>query len=416
MRQYLVLAGFVFANCLWWYGADAQLRRLRRNPLFRLLPAGFIVLQLAYLLWMSFAEVPEWVPAVWPTAVYLWNILFLPLGLLILLVSWLKRARAKFKGTSAGSNTSDSSRVEKSDQLTRRDLLAAAAVSLPPLATLALVPAAHAQIGEFRISRRELQLPQLPADLDGLTIAHVTDLHLGRFMPVEMTGPIIDAINALQCDLVAFTGDLIDVSCPAVSLGIDFIRRIDPRHGLVMIEGNHDVMSSALRFEVAVKEAGLPLLLDESRSFPVPGRRTPVQFLGITWGDLMTGRQLHHYGADRDTFFREYSNAARDASIARVVALRDPSAFSILLAHHPHAFDAADQARIPLVLSGHTHGGQLMLTENIGAGPLRFHYWSGLYQKPNSQLFISNGIGSWFPLRVNAPAEIVQLTLRRSVV
>ena len=53
-----------------------------------------------------------------------------------------------------------------------------------------------------------------------------------------------------------------------------------------------------------------------------------------------------------------------------------------------------------------------MLTRNIGAGPLRFRYWTGAYQKGNSQLFVSNGIGNWFPLRVNAPAEIAHITLR----
>ena len=91
---------------------------------------------------------------------------------------------------------------------------------------------------------------------------------------------------------------------------------------------------------------------------------------------------------------------------------RDPEAFTILLAHHPHAFDRAAAAGIPLTLSGHTHGGQLMLTRNIGAGPLLFKYWSGLYRKGPSALAVSNGVGNWFPLRINAPAEILHLTLR----
>jgi hypothetical protein len=92
----------------------------------------------------------------------------------------------------------------------------------------------------------------------------------------------------------------------------------------------------------------------------------------------------------------------------------DPDAFPILLAHHPHAFDAAADAGLPLTLSGHTHGGQIMLNERIGAGRLRFRYVSGLYQKPNSSLLVCNGIGNWFPLRVNAPAELLHITLRSS--
>jgi predicted MPP superfamily phosphohydrolase len=86
-------------------------------------------------------------------------------------------------------------------------------------------------------------------------------------------------------------------------------------------------------------------------------------------------------------------------------------AFRILLAHHPHAFDPAAAAGIPLTLSGHTHGGQLMLTTNWGCGRV-YKYWSGLYEQSGAKLVVSNGVGNWFPLRINAPAEIVHLTLR----
>ena len=71
------------------------------------------------------------------------------------------------------------------------------------------------------------------------------------------------------------------------------------------------------------------------------------------------------------------------------------------------------RAGIPLTLSGHTHGGQLMLNERLGAGPVMFRYWSGLYRKGASRLVVSNGVGNWFPLRTQAPAEIIHLTLRR---
>jgi hypothetical protein len=90
----------------------------------------------------------------------------------------------------------------------------------------------------------------------------------------------------------------------------------------------------------------------------------------------------------------------------------DPDAFPILLAHHPHAFDAAAAAKIPLTISGHTHGGQIMLNERLGAGPVRFRYVSGLYQKGDSSLLVCNGIGNWFPLRINAPAELLHIQLQ----
>ena len=110
--------------------------------------------------------------------------------------------------------------------------------------------------------------------------------------------------------------------------------------------------------------------------------------------------------------YRKHSNARTAESIQHLVTQRRSDAFPILLAHHPHAFDPAAAAGLPLVLSGHTHGGQLMLTKNIGVGPMRFRYWSGIYEKPASRLFVNNGVGNWFPLRINAPPEIVKLTLR----
>jgi hypothetical protein len=82
------------------------------------------------------------------------------------------------------------------------------------------------------------------------------------------------------------------------------------------------------------------------------------------------------------------------------------------MTHHPHGFDAAVRHGLPLTLAGHTHGGQLMLTDHIGAGPLMFRYWSGPYEKGGHHLIVSNGVGNWFPLRTHAPAELIHLTLR----
>jgi predicted MPP superfamily phosphohydrolase len=101
------------------------------------------------------------------------------------------------------------------------------------------------------------------------------------------------------------------------------------------------------------------------------------------------------------------------AAVRQLLNQRQPESFPILLAHHPHAFDAAAAASVPLTLSGHTHGGQLMLNEQCGFGPALFRYWSGLYSKGASKLIVSNGVGNWFPLRVRAPAELLHLTLLR---
>jgi hypothetical protein len=137
--------------------------------------------------------------------------------------------------------------------------------------------------------------------------------------------------------------------------------------------------------------SGLPFLLESQQA--VRFRGESVQFLGIRWA---------------------HADAQLASSVARVKPQIEPGAFPILLAHHPHAFDAAAAAGFPLTLSGHTHGGQIMLNERVGFGPAMYRYWSGLYRKGPHALIVSNGAGNWFPLRIKAPADIVHLTLHRA--
>jgi predicted MPP superfamily phosphohydrolase len=169
---------------------------------------------------------------------------------------------------------------------------------------------------------------------------------------------------------------------------------MEGRYGQWMVEGNHDLFDDAGEFERRVRAAGVPLLLDETAVADVRGY--PVQLFGLRWtsGDV---RQR-----DRVTAMQ----------VRNLMKQRQPDAFPILLAHHPHAFDAAVEADLPLTLSGHTHGGYLMLDSQHGFGPALFRYWSGLYTRGRSQMIVSNGVGNWFPIRINAPAEIVHITLR----
>jgi predicted MPP superfamily phosphohydrolase len=391
----LIVSAVLIGDLAWWQWAHRRLGRTRRPRLTRTLLGLFTGAQLGYVLW--FITFPEfgrrahlWMPAPLLASIYLWHLLILPITLLILIpVQWstLLVVRRRRRRRAAGEVLPDDF---KQPLVSRREALAAAAVvALPPVLTFAAVGRAMGQIHHFRVNRVELPLKQLPRDLDGLTIAQVSDLHVGRFTRAGMLPAIADATNALRADLVLLTGDLIDLTLSDLPAGLDFVRRLDPRGGLFVIEGNHDLIENPRAFESRVKEAGVPLLLDESAVVTL--RRRPVQLLGMTWGH----GDAYHVGA-----------------MSRLNPLRRPDAFPILLAHHPHAFDPAAAVGIPLTLSGHTHGGQIMLNERLGMGPAMFRYWSGLYRKGDSALFVSNGVGNWFPLRIGAPAEIVHLTLR----
>ena len=235
-----------------------------------------------------------------------------------------------------------------------------------------------------------MPLADLPPSLDGVTIAHITDLHAGRFTRGKVMERIVEETNRLDVDIVALTGDLINDSLRAMPAALDLVRGLRAKHGVFSCEGNHDLIDDPREFYRQAEKGGLHLLRGDSATAMIRGHR--VQILGLPWTR----------GAER------MSEATR-----ALLAKRDDFAWPLLLAHHPHAFDLAEG--VPLTLSGHTHGGQLMINEALGAGPMVFRYWSGVYTKPRRALVVSNGVGNWFPVRTSAPAEILKITLKRAV-
>lgn len=222
---------------------------------------------------------------------------------------------------------------------------------------------------------------------------------MGRFTTGKVLHEITSAVNALRADLVLLTGDLINGAWHEIPEAVEMLRRLDARSGIYLIEGNHDLFEGRQPFAEGVKASGVPLLVNQNAELTLRGH--PVNVLGLRWGGSGAGRRP-----------RSSDEAIRSA-VAELLAVRNPEAFPILLAHHPHAFDAAAEAGIPLTLAGHTHGGQLMLNDGSGFGPMMFRYWSGVYRRDDSHLVVSNGVGNWFPLRTSAPAEVLHVTLRR---
>jgi predicted MPP superfamily phosphohydrolase len=268
----------------------------------------------------------------------------------------------------------------------RRQILAA----VPPLLAGAALGLSLSELHRFRVRRMQLPLRGLPAALDGMTIAHVCDTHIGRFTDDAMLRDITRATNDLDADLTLFIGDLIDVALADLGPAIAFAKTLRGRYGVYFCEGNHDLIDDTAHetrvFETATRDAGLAMLFDETATVWVRG--VPIQLVGGRWNQTPKRR------------------VQQTTALMRLV---DPGVFSIFLSHHPHAWD---QSITPLTLSGHTHGGQLMLNERLGVGPIMFRYWSGLYQRGDQTLVVCNGTGNWYPLRTNAPAEIIHLTLR----
>jgi predicted MPP superfamily phosphohydrolase len=321
---------------------------------------------------------------------YFGVLVLLPLGILFA-CAWTIRAVARVSGLRRNRPVAAPANAKSQS---RREFIGTCAALAPPLFTIGLSGLAQAQLNHFRVRRFTLSLPTLPRALDGITIAHVTDMHVGGLTSSRVLREMVNTTNALRADLVLVTGDLIDYELTHLSEGISLVKAMEGRYGLWMVEGNHDLLDDGAEFEHRVKASGVPLLLNESAVADVRGH--PVQFFGLGWmaGDARQCDRAHAFW------------------VRELMKQRQPDAFPVLLVHHPHAFDAAVATDLPLTLSGHTHGGYLMLDSRHGVGPALFRYWSGLYTRGRSQMIVSNGVGNWFPIRINAPAEIVHITLR----
>ena len=400
---YILLFLFL-GDFLWWWRADRVLRRMPRAKIWRIALGVFMAAQATGMLLILLDRAVDFefpLSRSWLTITYIWHCLFL----FPMLLLWIPYSLAR--GIVAGVRYLLQLHRERHPQpapdanaITRREFARLLGTAVPALVTLGSAAVALWQIQRFRIRRLEITLPQLPAALDGLTIAHVTDIHVGQFTRGGILDRIITATNDLQADLVLYTGDLINFALSDLDTGLSVVQQFRAKHGVFLCEGNHDLFSNAGEFRRRTREAGLRLLVNEAATVDIRG--VPVQMLGLRWG-----------ARDADPHsIASRGDAAIDRSMSELLPLRQAGAFPILLAHHPHAFDYAE--KIPLTLAGHTHGGQLMATPEVGFGPMLYRYWSGLYRKDDRALVVSNGTGNWFPLRTRAPAEIIHITLRRA--
>jgi predicted MPP superfamily phosphohydrolase len=390
----LIVYGIPVLSLVWLLWADRRLSKWGAGRGWRIVLGMTIFVLMAGFAWVLMGRTDVVATAVpIPTPLYalvlLWGVIFLPLLALPSMLGWSlwslgrrifqRKPVVKVKVETEGR------------KWTRRELLGTVAVGMPVLATFGAAAFNLPRMTRFRIREMTVSVKDLPQALDGMRIAHVTDTHVGKFTRGKVLGDIAAATNRLEADLVLFTGDLIDNSIHDLPSAVKMLQSIKPGAGMFVIEGNHDLFDNPAAFRKGVLDGGLKLLRNEAATVAVRG--VPVQLLGTVWS------------SDEQEIIRDVDAVAK---------LRDPAAFQILMAHHPHAFDRAAKQGFPLILAGHTHGGQLMLTPEFGAGSLMFRYWSGLYQKASSSLVVSNGVGNWFPMRVNAPAEIIHLTLRKA--
>ena len=248
------------------------------------------------------------------------------------------------------------------------------------------------------ITRRTLIFPDLPPALNGLRIAHLSDVHAGIHMSEAKMREIVRQTNALGADLIVQTGDMIDISQSYIPDYVRAFRDLQAPLGVVTVLGNHDRYTGQDAVIRGVKDAGQVFVKNGVHMIERGG--AALALVGID--------DPHAWRADDP----------QDDDLAQALQMTPPAkdAFRILLAHRPGAFDGAAPRGIPLTLAGHIHGGQFYLPV-IGWSPGRLitKYVMGHFTQGTSQLYVSRGIGVvGVPLRVFVPPEIALFELRRS--
>ena len=278
----------------------------------------------------------------------------------------------------------------------RRQIMARGAALLSVVGTTGTSAQAFAEGAEQPVlTRQDVPINQLPLPLEGFRIVQLSDVHIGPTLRQDFLESVVERVNRLSPDLVAITGDLVDGTVAQLGKHVSPLGKLKSRYGTYFTTGNHEYYSGADAWITFLESLDIKVLRNEHLTLMHKG--CPIDIIGV---DDWTAK---NFGGDHGHDLR------------KAVEGRKTDRIGVLLAHQPRSIKAADAAGIDLVLSGHTHGGQLW--------PFKFAvklvqpYLEGLHRHSDrTRIFVHRGTGYWgIPMRLGVNAEIVELTLTRDL-
>jgi uncharacterized protein len=249
---------------------------------------------------------------------------------------------------------------------------------------------AIAEANTIEIEQVRINLRRLPKALDGFRIVHLSDIHHSPLTSLEHVKRTVEISNNLQPDMFVLTGDFVSHEPEYIEPVAEVLGQLRSEFGTFACLGNHDHWTDAGLVTDAFRRNNMTMLINEGIRFYA--RNESFWLCGVD--DYMLGK----------TDVR----AALQGSL--------PNEMKLLLAHNPLILGRAAYHNIDLMLSGHTHGGQVKLREpreKILFPNRRKRLRSGLHQRKNTQIYITRGIGTVvLPVRYQCPPEISLLELR----
>jgi uncharacterized protein len=234
----------------------------------------------------------------------------------------------------------------------------------------------------LQITRTAVPVAGLPSGLNGLRIGFLTDVHRSVWVSAEDVGEAVALLTAAKPDLIVLGGDYVTRGDRFyVGPAADALAPLQAPHGVFGILGNHDDDHD---MPTALAERGIAMLKDARTRLTI--NHETLELAGVRFW------------------------TRRESDIATIV--RGAAGLVVLLAHDPRRLTEAANLKIPLVLSGHTHGGQVVLPLVGAVAAQKFPVASGLARRGQTTMFVSRGLGTvYVPVRVNCPPEIAILTL-----
>ena len=262
-----------------------------------------------------------------------------------------------------------------------------------PLRSLALslTHVARAALSEpymLTIEHKQILLNRMPKVFDGFRIVQLSDVHHGPFSSREQIERAVETANRLQPDIIALTGDYISKERHYAAGCAEMLGRLKAKYGVYAVLGNHDHWVDAALITDLFRAEGITVLINEGMHFEKNG----ASFWLAGVDDTMVGLE--------------------DLSLALAGARRDE--MKLLLAHNPIILRRAARASVDLVLSGHTHGGQVAIRgERSTLRGARKRLLKGHGRLANTQIYVNRGLGTVvLPIRYGCPPEISLLELR----
>jgi predicted MPP superfamily phosphohydrolase len=247
---------------------------------------------------------------------------------------------------------------------------------------------AHGYFSErhnLQVTRAAVPVTSLPAALAGLRIGLITDIHRSRWVSQQDVARAVDALMAERPDLIVLGGDYVTWGDRKyLGASAEALAPLSAPQGVFAILGNHDNDHDT---PPALARNGVHVLRDARTRLTLRGET--VDLVGV----------------------RFWTKRASD--IAGLV--RGSAPMTVLLAHDPRRLTEAAALSVPLVLSGHTHGGQVVLPVLGAVAATQFPVVAGVGRRNHTTMFVSRGVGTiYLPVRVNCPPEVAVLTLQAS--